>query len=222
MIIVCNCVNSRKSTSLKTVYAQQRRYLLNINRNIYPRKAFQQDLEAFLYSSMQDEFLIVVALDANENTKMGSIARTFLSLGLIDSISTITSATPPGSYIRGSHQINSIWVSLDLSVKAASFCLFNFGVGDHRMVIVDLDKSSLFRSSSTTLLFLKLRRLISSNSLSVTSYLSYSKEKINEHKIIPKLNKLVSEWDQLSLIEREQSLNKIDGQLHQIFIKAEK
>jgi len=124
--------------------------------------------------------------------KLGSIAQTFLSLRLVDSISTITSVKPPGSHIRESHQIDSIWISPDLIIKATSFYPFKFGVGDHMIVLVDLDKLVLFGIVSFSSLIMKMRRLISSNTSSVESYLAYSKEKISDHKIIPKLSTLIN------------------------------
>ena len=69
---------------------------------------------------------------------------------------------------------------------------------------------------------MKRRRLITSNATLVESYLSYSREKVAEHKIVPKLAKLISEWDSIPLNDREEMLNKINDQTYQIFTKAEK
>ena len=91
----------------------------------------------------------------------------FRSLGLIDTITSITSDDPLGSHIRRSQQIDGIWVSADIAVKAASFCPFNFEEGDHRITIVDLEKTSLFGSSSSSSLPMKMCRLISSNQSAV-------------------------------------------------------
>ena len=44
---------------------------------------------------------MVLALDTNEHIKLGSLAYMFRSLGLIDYITTITSAQPLESYIHG-------------------------------------------------------------------------------------------------------------------------
>ena len=81
---------------------------MKANRNICPRKAFCEDLSQFIKLSIWEGFSIVAALDANENMKIGSIARSFTALELINSITTITSATPPGTYIRGPKQIDRI------------------------------------------------------------------------------------------------------------------
>ena len=81
---------------------------MNTGRNTCPRKAFKQDLEILLRQSTQDNFSMSVALDANEHTKLGQITRMSRSLGLIDTITSITSDSPPGSHVRGSQQIDGI------------------------------------------------------------------------------------------------------------------
>ena len=68
---------------------------------------------------MQDNFSIAVALDANEHMKLGHIDRIFRSLGLIDTITSITSDYPTGSHVRRSQQVDGIWVSVDLIVKSS-------------------------------------------------------------------------------------------------------
>ena len=73
---------------------------MNIGRNTFPRKAFKQDLEN--RQSMQDNFSTSVALDDNEHMKLGQIARMFRLLGLIDTITSITSDSLPGSHVKES------------------------------------------------------------------------------------------------------------------------
>jgi len=90
------------------------------------------------------------------------------------------------------------------------------------IVIVDLDKSNIFGSGSSSTLSTKIRWLISSNHSAVSLYLEYAKEKVNDHKTLLKINSLTTNWKLLLAMEREQALNKIDDQLYQIFTKAEK
>ena len=51
---------------------------------------------------------MILVLDSNEHVKLGGLAWIFRSLGLIDSITTITLAQPLDSHICGSQQINAI------------------------------------------------------------------------------------------------------------------
>lgn len=101
-------------------------------------------------------------------------------------------------------------MSADLVVTAAIFCPFNFGVGNHRIVLVDIDNSALFRSLSSIFPPMKMRRLISFNLQAVNSYLQLANEKVIDHKIVYKISKLINERQDLTSNERESFLNKID------------
>ena len=81
-----------------------------------------------------------------------------------------------------------------------------------RMPAMDLEKASLFGSSSASSPVMKRRRLISSNPVVVESYLRYSNEKIKNHVIIQKLSKFIDDWSAFTSVDRETTLNKIDDQ----------
>ena len=66
-----------------------------------------------------------------------------------------------------------------------------------------------------------MRRLSSSNNQVARLYLSKEKTKIEDHKTFPKLKKLMSTWDSLSLSDRSTALGSIDNKLYQIFISSE-
>ena len=170
---------------------------------------------------MNDGFSIVAALDANENMKTGKIARSFTALELIDLITKVISAASPGMCIRGSNQIDRMQTSADLSVLACSFYTFNFSTGDQRIIVVDLEKKNLFSLTYSNSHPTKMRRLMSSNPSTIDSHLTHTKEKVTKNKILPKLNKLVNDKE-LSIGDSSDTLNKLDDQLHHIFIKTEK
>ena len=162
----------------KIVYAQQRRFFLQASRDTCPRKAFRGDLCSFNSASINDNFSIVVALNTYENMQIGKIACSFRGLGLVDSITLITSEFPPSTYIRGSKQIDGVWTLAHISVSACSFYPFNFSVRDNRIILVDLVKECLFGAVSLNLFCYKMCRLISSNSTTVDSYLLCKKSNI--------------------------------------------
>ena len=66
-----------------------------------------------------------------------------------------------------------------------------------------------------------MRRPMSSNPSTIDLHLTHTKEKVTENKILPKLNKLVNDKE-LSIGDSSDTLNKLDDQLHHIFIKTEK
>lgn len=154
--------------------------------------------------------------------QIGKIARSFRSLGLVDSITSITSSPPPGTHIRGSKQIDGAWTSADISMSACNFYPFNLSAGDNRIILVDLVKECQFGSVPSTSYRPKMRRLISSNTTSISSYLSCTKEKIKLHEIILKLNELINESSSTNPEYSAETINQLDDQLHQIFTSAEK
>ena len=57
-------------------------FFLKIDREIFLRKEFNEDLEALLRHSRQDGLPIVLALDANVFMDIGNLARMFKSIPL--------------------------------------------------------------------------------------------------------------------------------------------
>ena len=55
-----------------------------------------------------------------------------------------------------------------------------------------------------------MRRLTSLNPSTIDLHLNYAKEKVEEHKILSKLSKLVNNDDSLLVVDRSEALNKID------------
>ena len=94
------CADSRSSGYHSAVYLQKRCYFLKIDRGIFPLKAFHEDLEALLRSSRQDGFSIVLALVENEHMGIRKLVIMFRYIGLIDTITTVTSKTPQASHVN--------------------------------------------------------------------------------------------------------------------------
>ena len=158
---------------------------------------------------------MIISLDSNEHIRTGNLARSFRRLGLFDSINAVTSAFPLLLTLMDLK-------SSDIKVATTSICTHTFIVGDHRAIMIEISRSSLLRSSTIPLLPTKMRRLINSNSRSVHNYISSCHEGTSDHKIAPKLNVLMSDWNDMSQEDRATTLNSIDGQLQRIMTRAEK
>ena len=120
---------------------------------------------------------------------IGKLASMFKSIGLIETITHFTCNTSPASHVNKSKQINGVWVSSDLAISKASFCPHHLDVGDHRVIMVCFEKNILLGSDYLPTAPIPMRRLASSNSRAVQLYLSEAKTKIDDHKIVPKINK---------------------------------
>lgn len=49
----------------------------------------------------------------------------------------------PANFVRGSRQIDAVWVTPDVEISAACFLPFFFGVGDHRAILLDIPQHLL-------------------------------------------------------------------------------
>ena len=63
---------------------------------------------------------MIISLDSNEHIRTGHLARSFRRLGLVESITSVTSSSPPASHINGSKPLDAIWVSSDIESKTTS------------------------------------------------------------------------------------------------------
>ena len=83
---------------------------------------------------------IVVCLDANENVYRDIIGRTLTNIeGLDMRESTKLGAT----HFRGSRPIDAVWTTKDLEVTNACAMPIGYGIGDHRMIVVYINKESM-------------------------------------------------------------------------------
>ncbi len=138
------CGNSRLDTG--TVYAQHRRFLLNRGCLDCPRVKFKQDLVEALTRWRDQGDRLVVCLDANEDIYKKSIGRTLTDrdgLAMREVVGTATGKKVGATYFRGSKPIDGIWATSDVTVTSACIMPVGFGIGDHRLFVVDLLLSSL-------------------------------------------------------------------------------
>ena len=81
-------------------------------------------------------FFLIISLHHNENARSGNLSLSFCTLGIIDSITAITSTVLPTSNFNGSNPLDKICLSSDVEVKTSSICAHSFSVGDHRVIVI--------------------------------------------------------------------------------------
>ena len=64
-------------------------------------------------------------------------------LCMIDAVRLQTNIPGPHTFIHGTRQIDGAWVTPDVNIHNACFLPFNFGVGDHRGIILDVSQRSI-------------------------------------------------------------------------------
>ena len=112
------------------------------------------------------------------------------------------------TYFRGSTPIDGIWATLDVTVVGACVMPVGYGVGDHRLFIIDFLNSCLVGASPPSIVQSSARRL-NSRILSAAEYYSDRFEHlVLEHKLFERLGK-AHELSSVAQIVKE-NINKID------------
>ena len=88
----------------------------------------------------------IVCIDANKNIYKKSIGKTLTKedgLGMKEVVGEFTGKQLGATFFRGSTPIDGLWATPDIVVTGACVMPAGFGVGDHRLFVVDFLTSSL-------------------------------------------------------------------------------
>ena len=90
-------------------------------------------------------------MDANEDIYKQSIGKSLAAaeLGMKEVVGSFTGKKVGPTFFRGSKPIDGIWATSDLVVVGACIMPAGYGVGDHRMFVVDFLTSSIVGHSPT-------------------------------------------------------------------------
>jgi hypothetical protein len=95
------------------------------------------------------------------------------------------------TFFRGSKPIDRVWASSNLAVSHACIMPAGFGVGDHRMFIVDFHESSMVGVGPFRVQWFTSRRLNTSVSRGATQkYAERTEAKFAKHHLIKNLGNL--------------------------------
>ncbi len=189
--IVCGynpCGNSRLDSS--TTYAQHKRYFLDRGCLDCPRVKFRQDLVAQLTQWREQGDRLVVCLDANENIYKKSLGKTLTctdGLAMREVVGTYTGTKLGATYFRGSKPINGVWATSDITVTSACMMPVGFGIGDHRLFVIDLLTASLIGNTPTRIIRPGARRLTTKLPGIVHAYTERLEKLVLKHRIIERM-----------------------------------
>jgi hypothetical protein len=212
--VVCGynpCGNNKLNSG--TTYQQQKRFFITARKNLTcPRKKFNDDLTGQLKKWREDGDRLVVCMDANENIYKKSIRRTLTSiegLNMNEVVGEFTGKKIGPTFFRGSKPINGVWATSDLVVTHACAMPVGFGVGDHRMFIIDFQESSMVGTALFRVQRFTSRRLNTKVSSGATKkYVERLEESIEKYWLIKKLDHLHMRYTSKPKFQRE--LNKLD------------
>ncbi len=147
--IICGynpCQSNQQDNS--TSYTQQRRHQIWQHQDhiTCPRVKFREDLGNLLKEWRAAGDSLIVCLNANENIytqAMGKMLTDPEGLGMIEAVGRYTGKKIGPTYFGGQLPIDKIWTTPDVTVANACIMPAGYGIGDHRLFIVDLHTASL-------------------------------------------------------------------------------
>ena len=93
------------------------------------------------------------------------------------------------TYFRGSNPIDGVWATTDVKVVGECVMPVRYGVGDHRLFIIDFLKSCLVGASPPSIVRSAARRLNLRIPAAAEDYSDRFEHLVIEHKLIERLGK---------------------------------
>jgi hypothetical protein len=87
---------------------------------------------------------LILCLDANKNIYLGKLGRELMDLhglGMKEVMGEFTTRQLGTTYFRGSMPIDAVWATSDVAVVNACVMPVGYGVGDHRLFVMDFFKA---------------------------------------------------------------------------------
>ena len=207
-----------KSNSGKdaTVYQQQKRYYESQGIRLCPRALMIKELTDLIKTWEDKGENIVLFIDCNENLhKQGQIQRLLVGdkCKLIDPIRRKfgTANAPPTYHRNNSYPIDSVFVSKRLRhITYGGWLRFGEGIGDHRVIYIDLPVQLLLGENKFVIPPPSVRRLKCNDPRVVDRFNTILEEQYRQHKTLTRIEHL-NQTFHIPLNETEQiELEKID------------
>ena len=124
------------------------------------------------------------------------------------------------TYFRGSTPIDGVWATSDVTVVGACVIPVGYGVGDHRLFIIDFLKYCLVGASPPSIFRSAARRLNSRIPAASEDYTDRFEHLVLKHKLIERLGKAHESISVAQVVK--ENINKIDIESKQYMAHAEK
>ena len=193
--IVCGynpCSNKRSDS--RTSYQQQRRFFImhQQDHRTCPRTKFREDLIHLLKKWRAAGDRIVVCLDANEDIYRKAIGKALTEEGGLDMkevVGAYTGKRIGPTFFRGQLPIDGVWATPDITVSNACIMPAGYGIGDHRLFVIDFHTSSLIGTGPPRARRASSRRLTTRLPHVARKYAASLEANIIRHRLIEKLGK---------------------------------
>ncbi len=159
-----------------------------------PRVRFQQDLVKVLKQWREEGDRLIVCMDANKDIYKKLIGKTLTDregLNMVEAVREFTGKKIGPTFFQGSKRIDGIWTTADVVVTHACVMPVGFGVGDHRLFVLDMQASSLIGEEPLKVQRFTLRRLNTKVSSGAScNYLTRLEASLSHHRLIERMGEL--------------------------------
>jgi hypothetical protein len=211
--IICGyspCANKKKDSG--TVYQQHCCHLINkLKDDSCPHAHFWDDLLHQMKQWRTDGKQLILCLDANENIYRDELGRRLTELdglGMKEVVGDFTARQLGATYFHGSDPIDRVWATGNITMTNACVMPVGFGVGDHRLFVVDFATTTLAGSGLTTVVRPALLRLNTKISGCAHRYNRSLCRNILRHWLLERMVEAASSGDSKEVLAK--TLNKLD------------
>ena len=222
--VVCGynpCVTSKKAR--RSTYQQHRRYLISKEKDLScPRRRFHRDLTEQLQQWRAEGDRLVVCMDANEHIYRKSMGKTLTAtdgLAMREVVGQFTGQALGATFFRGSKPIDAVWATRDVVVTGACVMPAGYGIGDHRLFVVDFLTSSLVGSTPPRIVRSGARRLNTNIASAAASYTAAVEGLTERHRVIERIGLAHDRCGSQAQLKR--CLDKIDQETKEYMRGAE-
>jgi len=216
------CKNNRPESG--TTYQQHRRYfIMKKNDRTCPLKLFRRDLEALLKKHREAGDKIILFMDHNENIysdPLGKMLADPEGMAMKEAIYDFTEEKLGATFFRGSRPIDGLWVTQDIDISNACVMPVGYGVGDHRLFVIDIPLICLVGEDPIKVVPASARRLNCRLPYCEENYIEDLEGNIIQHRLIERLKEAHTKSSTFE--EVAEKVIKIDTEGEQYMKHAEK
>ncbi len=218
------CRNSKQDSG--TTYQQHRRYLVRHHQSLEcPRKRFLDDLTHQLAIWRAAGESIILCMDANQDVYTGPLGRALTDpegADLLEAVQAATGEAIGPTFFRGSRPIDAVWVSKDLHITNAAVLPVGFGVGDHRVFVLDITTHSFIGAEPPPIQRRQHRRLTTHNPRTVERYNNTLTSLLTSHRCLERLHHLYQLGQIAGGSDVQHQLNQLDMEVTDYMRHAER
>ncbi len=162
-------------------------------------------------------------MDHNEHTYDGPLGRALSDpkgVGLQEAVLRHTGMRTGATFFRGSKPIDGLWVTSDIDIANACVMPFGYGIGDHRMFILDVTMESLVGKTPIKVVHPASRRLNSKMPRCGIAYINILEQNIIQHQLLERLNEV--HCSRIAHQERTAKMNAMNQEGRDYMIHTEK